>query len=269
MVIGLCTPIMLKEIEKLDMTLYRSTLPQSRGFAIMAFRWFNYDFIKEKYSFKSYLKNPDKPKYLLEESIAIKKSFEQLNDEERLEIIQDYFYNQLWHTIISLKDKLIEEGENTLGGIERDKVRAEAHRKEELAILEKEEHHEAEEREKQRIKASVAGKLIDRSISKVFGNSCNYPGIYLIVNNKTLDFYIGESQNISFRRLTHLGEMADPNKNHHISLIQEHYNKYGADSFDFYVLERVNDDTVDGKARKSIEAFYIREFKPTYNLSSP
>lgn len=120
------------------------------------------------------------------------------------------------------------------------------------------------EREKQRIKESTAGKLIEKSICKV-DNSQNYPGVYLIVNNKTLDFYVGESQNISFRRLTHLGEMADPNKDHHRPMIQKHYDQYSADVFDFYVLERVNDDTVDGKARKSIETFYIKEYQPTYN----
>lgn len=111
--------------------------------------------------------------------------------------------------------------------------------------------------EVQRVKASTAGKLINKAVDKVNGN--NRAGVYLIVNNKTLDFYIGESQNMLFRMKTHFGEMLLGT--HHRPLIQEHFDKYGKDVFDFYILKYTNTD----QARKEIEDFYIDQYLPTYN----
>lgn len=152
-----------------------------------------------------------------------------------------------------------------MSSIETDKKIAENNRIKEIAENKERQRLKNEELKKQLLKASTAGKLIDKSIEKVLNNSSSYSGVYLIVNNITLDFYIGESQNISFRRLTHLGQMAAPEK-HHRPLIQKHYEQYGARSFDFYVLERVNNDTENGTARKRIEDFYIKEYNPTYNV---
>lgn len=262
--------IMVEEIKKLNLALYRSELPYSEGFAIKSYRFLNYDFNwgSRSFSFIGNLKNPYDRTHGRKRSIALNKPFEQLNNDERLEIIQDYFYNQYYGNTYVLRDIIRKEGAEQLESIERDKILKEKRRQEEIAELKEKERLLEEEQERQRIKESIAGKLIQKSIAKVVNDSCSYPGVYLIVNTKTLDFYIGESQNVSFRRLTHLGEMNDPTKDHHRPLIQKHFNLYGASVFDFYVLERVDDDTNDGLARKRIEAFYIKEFNPTYNIST-
>lgn len=116
-------------------------------------------------------------------------------------------------------------------------------------------------KENQRINASNAGKLIDLSIEPINNYNNTQPGVYIIVNNKTLDFYIGESQNMNFRRKTHLGELVD--ECHHSKLMQEHFNRFGKNVFDFYALERkgMHDDNV----RRYAEERWIKEYKPTYN----
>jgi len=117
------------------------------------------------------------------------------------------------------------------------------------------------ENEKQRIKASTAGKLIEKSIQKLDAFTSKSEGVYLIVNNKTLDFYIGESQNITVRRKTHIADLVE--NNHHSKLMQEHYNRYGNDVFDFYVLEVKRMDNEN--TRKYAEEMWIKEYHPTYN----
>ena len=132
----------------------------------------------------------------------------------------------------------------------------------ELRAKQEEEHKRQEEidkHERARVAATTAGKLIKKAVGHIYSDSS--PGVYLIVNNKTLDFYIGESQNMSFRRKTHLGEMAA--REHHRPLMQEHFNQYGVDSFDFYILKRTNG--MSDETRKEIESIYIYEYNPTYN----
>lgn len=115
-------------------------------------------------------------------------------------------------------------------------------------------------RERQRIKSSRVGALIELSIGTI-ENSNNQSGVYLIVNNKTLDFYIGESQNMGFRKKTHIGDLALGE--HHSKLMQKHFNEYGVKVFDFYCLETFlsGDDNV----RKYSENRWIKEYQPTYN----
>ena len=86
---------------------------------------------------------------------------------------------------------------------------------------------EETKKEEKRIKASTAGKLIELSKYTIKPGAISYgdSGVYLIVDNKTLDFYIGESQNMEFRKKTHIGELALGE--HHSKLMQEHFNKYG------------------------------------------
>jgi len=131
--------------------------------------------------------------------------------------------------------------------------KAENERKRQVAI----------ENEKQRIKLSTAGKLIELSVESISNRNNTQPGVYIIVNNKTLDFYIGESQNMNFRRKTHLGELVD--QCHHSKLMQDHFNRYGKDVFDFYAIERQGMD--DDNVRKYAEERWIKENKPTYNTS--
>ncbi len=124
---------------------------------------------------------------------------------------------------------------------------------------ERKRQEDKDKRESARVSATIVGKLIKKAVDYI--NSDSSPGVYLIVNNKTLDFYIGESQNMSVRRKTHLGEMTA--REHHRPLIQEHFNQYGFDSFDFYILKRTNG--MSDEARKEIESIYIDEYNPTYN----
>lgn len=115
--------------------------------------------------------------------------------------------------------------------------------------------------EQLRLKESIVGKLIEISNSTINSNNNAHPGVYLIVNNKTHDFYVGESQNMNFRRKTHLGELVD--QCHHSKLMQEHFNQYGKNTFDFYVLEQ--DRMHEVNVRRYAEERWIREYKPTYN----
>lgn len=112
-----------------------------------------------------------------------------------------------------------------------------------------------------KLKQSVAGKLIDMSLFEMKATSANFPGVYLIVNNITFDFYIGESQNMNFRRKTHLGDLVL--NSHHSMLMQNHFLKYGESAFDFYVLEKEKMD--NDSVRKYAEARWIKEYNPTYN----
>ena len=115
--------------------------------------------------------------------------------------------------------------------------------------------------EQLRLKESIAGKLIKLSISTIINNNNAQSGVYLIVNNKTLDFYIGESQNMSVRRKTHLGDLVD--ENHHSKLMQKHFNEYSVKVFDFYVLE--TNSMENENTRKYAEERWIKDYKPTYN----
>lgn len=258
-----CTYIMRNEIKNLDFTLYKNSYPYSDRFALKSYKYLNDN--RNNRSFKSYLENSNHTKFDgTNQSIAIKKIFSKLSDIEKAEVIQDFFYSQTWHEIISLEVKIKKEGAELLRDDTTEKQRVENQKLNEIAKQNEKKRLRIEEHKQQRIKASTAGKLINKSIQKVENNFCDFAGVYLIVNNITLDFHIGESQNISFRRLTHLGQMAAP-ENHHRPLIQKHYDQYGASVFDFYVLEQVNNDSENGIARKRIEDFYIKEYSPTYN----
>ena len=119
------------------------------------------------------------------------------------------------------------------------------------------------ENEKQRITASRVGKLIDKSIQKLDAFTRPNAGVYLIVNNKTLDFYIGESQDMTFRRKIHFVDLSD--NNHHSKLMQKYYNRHGKDVFDFYILEVNRMD--DENTRKYAEERWIKDYSPPYNTN--
>jgi len=116
-------------------------------------------------------------------------------------------------------------------------------------------------KEQNKLKSSLAGKLIDISDNIIGSDNAQYAGVYLIVNNKTLDFYIGESQNISLRKKTHIGDLAL--SNHSSKSMQEHFNQYGVNAFDFYCLE--HNGMEDENVRKYAEKRWIKEYQPTYN----
>lgn len=88
-------------------------------------------------------------------------------------------------------------------------------------------------------------------------------GIYKITNTVTLDFYIGSSENLKRRKITHFSLMK--NGAHRVNKINEHVKIYGVDCFKFEVL-----DICFNKNRlKLIESIYIKVLNPSYNKISP
>ncbi len=87
-------------------------------------------------------------------------------------------------------------------------------------------------------------------------------GIYIITNKVTGKIYIGESLDI-YRRW-HKEHIPDLRKNKHYNKnLQEDFDKYGEDNFDFEILERYSEDNpIATKARILIlEDYYMRYFK--------
>ena len=72
-------------------------------------------------------------------------------------------------------------------------------------------------------------------------------GIYCIENTKSNKKYIGQSVNIEDRWRRHIGELN--NGIHHNSHLQNAWNKYSEDCFNFYVLEYCDISELDEKER--------------------
>lgn len=92
------------------------------------------------------------------------------------------------------------------------------------------------------------------------------PGIYCINNKVTNKKYIGQSKHVKERWSKHKNEL---NSNKHFnSYLQNAWNKYGSENFEFYVLEYCNIDKLNEK-----EIYYINFYNTTcrdcgYNLKS-
>jgi len=83
--------------------------------------------------------------------------------------------------------------------------------------------------------------------------------IYAIVNNVTHDMYVGSAVAVNRRWSRHLHDLR---KNvHACTHLQNAYGKYGADAFDWEIVQFVN-DKIDLIPR---EQFWIDFFCPTYN----
>lgn len=83
--------------------------------------------------------------------------------------------------------------------------------------------------------------------------------IYAIVNTKTFDMYVGSAVDVArrWRRHTH-----DLRKNvHACQHLQNAYHKYGADAFDWEIIETVDckEDLIPR------EQFWLDFFRPKYN----
>lgn len=66
-------------------------------------------------------------------------------------------------------------------------------------------------------------------------------GIYMLLNLVTDMYYVGQACNFNKRWANHLSMLS--NNKHFNILLQRAYNKYGEESFKFYVLELVADKT--------------------------
>jgi group I intron endonuclease len=83
--------------------------------------------------------------------------------------------------------------------------------------------------------------------------------IYAIVNNVTLDMYVGSAVAVNRRWNRH---QHDLRKNvHACTHLQNAYRKYGANAFDWEIVQFVHDKT----DLISYEQFWIDFFRPAYN----
>ena len=87
-----------------------------------------------------------------------------------------------------------------------------------------------------------------------------YSGIYCIVNIKNKNKYIGSSKNIYSRLQKHFALLR--HNKHENSHLQNAWNKYKEEYFDFYVLEQCSEETLEER-----EQFYIDTLKPAYNIT--
>lgn len=89
-------------------------------------------------------------------------------------------------------------------------------------------------------------------------------GVYLISNNVNGKCYVGSTVHLDQRRREHFSRLAN---NKHINThLQNAYNKYGREAFDFEILETIDiDDNIKDKLLKR-EQFWIDNLKPEYNI---
>lgn len=89
-------------------------------------------------------------------------------------------------------------------------------------------------------------------------------GVYLISNNVNGKCYVGSTVHLDQRRREHFSRLAN---NKHVNVhLQNAYNKYGREAFDFEVLETIGiDDNIKDKLLKR-EQFWIDNLKPEYNI---
>lgn len=91
----------------------------------------------------------------------------------------------------------------------------------------------------------------------------NKPGVYLIVCNNTHKYYIGSSNSMRSRRYKHFGDLRKGI--HRIEEMQNDFNKYGEESFSYYILVETNKDK---NIQLMMENMYIEKYKDQlYNLS--
>jgi hypothetical protein len=85
-------------------------------------------------------------------------------------------------------------------------------------------------------------------------------GVYQITNTVNGHIYIGSAVDIDRRWRAHKYKLS---KNiHHSKHLQNAWNKYGADCFEFSVLCEVNDPT----SILDVEQTYLDEYEPEYNV---
>lgn len=89
-------------------------------------------------------------------------------------------------------------------------------------------------------------------------------GIYCIANNVTNKIYIGSSVNLESRIKSHKNSL---NKNkHHNNYLQNSWNKYGGASFEFRILERVENELLIKREQYWIDFYNSVDKKIGYNI---
>lgn len=93
----------------------------------------------------------------------------------------------------------------------------------------------------------------------------NWIGIYYIKCLSTGNMYIGSSINIRERWQQHVSLLR--RGTHHSTYLQNSWNKYGEDNFEFGVLLRLFEDNEE--VLRKAEWSFIDQYKPKFNIASP
>lgn len=92
------------------------------------------------------------------------------------------------------------------------------------------------------------------------------PGIYAIVNTQTNKYYIGEANNLADRLSRHILQLNA--QKHDCTQLQEDWQFYGEQVFDFVLLEIGTQMWSDRIDRLKIERQYIHKYKENiYNMT--
>ncbi len=87
-------------------------------------------------------------------------------------------------------------------------------------------------------------------------------GIYIIYNTFNEKMYVGSSANVQQRILIHLKELS--RNNHHSIILQREFNKYGLETFKFYLVKEIKQ-----RSKKQLiywEQYFIDYYSPEYNI---
>lgn len=82
-------------------------------------------------------------------------------------------------------------------------------------------------------------------------------GVYKLINKETGRFYIGKSEDIELRIKTHIFNMRGKN-GHKIKRMQEDFDLYGEDSFEYEILEEYN--YINKKLMTFRESYLINKY---------
>lgn len=101
---------------------------------------------------------------------------------------------------------------------------------------------------------------LDKYINSHFENKIsNRPGIYCFLCRPTGKFYVGRSKHVEQRKQEHIDELNAGT--HHSYKFQKAWNKYGIDSFEFYVIEY--SDQLD--KLETLEPYWINKLNAVEN----
>lgn len=95
-----------------------------------------------------------------------------------------------------------------------------------------------------------------------------YSGIYTLINNPTLDIYVGSGTNL-FKRIQSYLLPSYLNSNKYNSIIQNALNKYGYGEFTLLILEPYSSNNLDKGFKNflfSREQHFIDILNPKYNI---
>lgn len=84
--------------------------------------------------------------------------------------------------------------------------------------------------------------------------------IYRIQNLKTGDFYVGSSNDFTYRKWCHIRDLNQ--RKHHSPILQNSWNKHGEDAFLFAIVEIIQDSLELVKR----EQYYLDLWNPRYNV---